>query len=311
MSLGQLLKGLFILPCLFLSILQCIGQDTYEDKHIEVSLRMIGHQILLNAGDSTSRVLPIVKEDDRYRIEFETDFEFVPDEMVATIERIMKKTEIAKGYILEVEECETGKIVYSYEVVQFVEKDIIPCQARLQPECCYRLVLNLRRPSLLDAAISKEEGSDEAALHSATIIPITGKKSEDDSPNYLLFALLLIGAGGLSFFLWKRRQDEPTDPNIIPIGKYQFDKRNTELRIEDRKIELTTKEAELLLFLYNTVNTTVEREVILNMVWGDEGDYVGRTLDVFISKLRKKLDADSSVKIINIRGVGYKLIADV
>ena len=59
------------------------------------------------------------------------------------------------------------------------------------------------------------------------------------------------------------------------------------------------------------VNTTVERDVILNMVWGDEGDYVGRTLDVFISKLRKKLEADSSVKIVNIRGVGYKLVTEV
>jgi DNA-binding response OmpR family regulator len=48
----------------------------------------------------------------------------------------------------------------------------------------------------------------------------------------------------------------------------------------------------------------------LNKVWGDEGDYIGRTLDVFISKLRKKLEADSSIKIVNIRGVGYKLVMD-
>jgi len=43
-------------------------------------------------------------------------------------------------------------------------------------------------------------------------------------------------------------------------------------------------------------------------VWGDQGDYVGRTLDVFISKLRKKLEADTNVRIVNIRGVGYKLV---
>ena len=63
--------------------------------------------------------------------------------------------------------------------------------------------------------------------------------------------------------------------------------------------------------LYNAANTTVERDVILNMVWGDEGDYIGRTVDVFISKLRKKLEFDSKVKIVNVRGVGYKLIMDV
>jgi DNA-binding response OmpR family regulator len=71
---------------------------------------------------------------------------------------------------------------------------------------------------------------------------------------------------------------------------------------------LTSKEADLLILLHNSVNTGIEREVILNEVWGDEGDYVGRTLDVFISKLRKKLEGDSSVKIVNIRGVGYKLV---
>jgi DNA-binding response OmpR family regulator len=98
---------------------------------------------------------------------------------------------------------------------------------------------------------------------------------------------------------------------LIPIGAYLFDKRNAELLIKDQRIELTNKEADLLLLLYTDVNTTVEREVILNMVWGDEGGYVGRTLDVFISKLRKKLEFDAKVKIVNIRGIGYKLVMDV
>ena len=52
----------------------------------------------------------------------------------------------------------------------------------------------------------------------------------------------------------------------------------------------------------------MEREKILATVWGDEGDYVGRTLDVFVSKLRKKLEADANVRIVNIRGVGYRLV---
>ncbi|MBT8195742.1 MAG: winged helix-turn-helix domain-containing protein, partial [Bacteroidia bacterium] len=71
------------------------------------------------------------------------------------------------------------------------------------------------------------------------------------------------------------------------------------------------KEADLLLLLYNSANTTVERETILIRVWGNDGDYVGRIMDVFISKLRKKLEADTSVKIVNIRGIGYKLVMDV
>ena len=59
------------------------------------------------------------------------------------------------------------------------------------------------------------------------------------------------------------------------------------------------------------MNKPIAREDILQRIWGDEGDYVGRTLDVFISKLRKKLAADASLKIVNLRGVGYKLVMDL
>ena len=71
------------------------AQDTLEESHIKVSLRAIGHQVLLSSNDSTARVLPIIKENDRYRIQFETEFEFSPDELVATINRVVKETRIA------------------------------------------------------------------------------------------------------------------------------------------------------------------------------------------------------------------------
>ncbi|MEM7657278.1 MAG: helix-turn-helix domain-containing protein, partial [Bacteroidota bacterium] len=61
--------------------------------------------------------------------------------------------------------------------------------------------------------------------------------------------------------------------------------------------------------LHRSVNQTLERDQILKEVWGNENGYVGRTLDVFISKLRKKLAADPNLKIINVRGVGYRLVA--
>ena len=80
---------------------------------------------------------------------------------------------------------------------------------------------------------------------------------------------------------------------MISIGKYKFDKNNMELSFGDKTIELTSKEADLLFLLHNSANSTIERENILKKVWGDEGAYVGRTLDVFISKLRKKLEDDT------------------
>jgi DNA-binding response OmpR family regulator len=97
---------------------------------------------------------------------------------------------------------------------------------------------------------------------------------------------------------------------MIGIGKFLFDPRTMQLSIDKESITLTSKEADLLYLLSSSANHTVERETILNKVWGDEGDYIGRTLDVFVSKLRKKLEADAKVRIINIRGVGYKLVLD-
>jgi hypothetical protein len=257
--------------------------------HIEVSLRMIGHQVLLSSRDSISRVLPIVRENDRYKIVFESEFEFKPQELVDTFDRIVKETGIAKSYIVEVEECETREVVYIFEMGYTEKLDIVPCGGRDLPKSCYSILFTLMDSVSL---------SDVSEVSAAKVGPVT----------YSLISLLLIFFVGFFIFLWQNRPSAIKDPNLIPLGAYRFDKRNTELLFKNQKTELTSKEADLLILLHNSVNTGIEREVILNEVWGDEGDYVGRTLDVFISKLRKKLEGDSSVKIVNIRGVGYKLV---
>lgn len=276
----------FIFVCFLLGIARTNAQDTTDDKHIVVSLRMIGHQILLKSKDSTSRVLPILKENGSYRIRFENEFQFNPEELVSTIDSIVNETGLANSYIVEMDDCETKEVVYSFKVDEIMKSDIIQCKERIQPKSCYSLLFTLI-----------EYNKPVPETSQMTYIPVVA----------ILFLLITL----TFFFLWKRRKTLKIDPNLISLGAYHFDKRNTALLIEHQRIVLTSKEADLLLILYNAANTTVEREVILNMVWGDEGDYVGRTLDVFISKLRKKLEFDSKVKIVNIRGVGYKLVVDI
>ncbi len=291
---------LYIFLCLVLFLSRGYAQDTYDGKHIEVSLRMIGHQILLSSNDSTSRVLPIIKNNDQYRIEFESEFAFNPEELVSIVDTVISKTNLANSYIVEVEKCDTGEIVYSFKMDDLEQSDIIPCKARMQPKSCYTLLFTLGQTS----------GTNAALLSMPTDFP-QDSITRSSLVFYGSIVALLVLIGVVFYWLWKRKNASTNDPNLISLGEYHFDKRNTELLINHKKIELTGKEADLLLLLYNMVNTTVEREVILNKVWGDQGDYVGRTLDVFISKLRKKLEADSSVKIANIRGVGYKLVMDV
>lgn len=281
--------------------LSAFGQaQSTEKQHVEVSLRMIGHQVLLQAGDSTSPVLPIEKVGPRYKIQFAAEFGFVPDELVEVVSKVMHETQMAGGYILEVENCESREVVYSYEIADVAIKSIIPCKERALPKACYNLLFTLL-----------ETGENEVnppTVKQETAGGTYAEKSKTSYTSILVFIALL--GGGLVFF-WKKKGQAKSDPSLIAIGTYQFDTRNTMLIGEHESIELTGKEADLLLLLYSAANTTVEREVILSKVWGDEGDYIGRTLDVFISKLRKKLEEDSNVKIVNIRGVGYKLVLDV
>lgn len=94
----------------------------------------------------------------------------------------------------------------------------------------------------------------------------------------------------------------------IKIGDYifQFKKQILQYRSEEPKI-LTHREAHLLFHLYKNKNEVLDRSVILKKLWGNDDFFSARSMDVFISKLRKKLAGDKNIQILNIRGFGYKL----
>lgn len=97
--------------------------------------------------------------------------------------------------------------------------------------------------------------------------------------------------------------------HVQQIGDYQFDHANYRLSAGDYEKTLTKKEAEILKLLSEQRGKVIERDLLTNMVWGDDNYFVGRSLDVFISKLRKYLSQDERVKITNIHGVGFMLEA--
>lgn len=94
----------------------------------------------------------------------------------------------------------------------------------------------------------------------------------------------------------------------VNIGLYQFDPVKQELVFNLRRQTLTAREAELLWLLYENRQELNSKKKILEAIWGDDNFFNSRTLDVFITKLRKHLREDVGVQIINIRGVGYKLV---
>ncbi|MBM3418718.1 MAG: response regulator transcription factor [Bacteroidetes bacterium] len=98
------------------------------------------------------------------------------------------------------------------------------------------------------------------------------------------------------------------EDKIILIGKTLFDTENLLLTYENREQSLTKKEAQILKLMFKLKNEVIPREVILNGVWGQDDYFVGRSLDVFITKLRKYLKEDKSIQIVNIHSIGFKLM---
>ncbi|WP_456437242.1 response regulator transcription factor [Psychroserpens sp.] len=96
---------------------------------------------------------------------------------------------------------------------------------------------------------------------------------------------------------------------ILQLGHYTFDFPKQTLQFQDDKNEqLTHREAHLLFHLVKNKNKVLERSLILNKLWGNDDFFNARSMDVFITKLRKKLSKDNSIQILNVRGFGYKLI---
>ena len=94
----------------------------------------------------------------------------------------------------------------------------------------------------------------------------------------------------------------------VQIGQYQFNFSKQTLSLQGTEIMLTHREAQLLNELFKHKNELTDRTLILNTLWGNDDFCNARSMDVFITKLRKKLAADDSIQIVNVRGYGYKLI---
>ncbi len=113
----------------------------------------------------------------------------------------------------------------------------------------------------------------------------------------------------LNIFL-KRKYVEQDQQTIHEIGKFEFDFENLILTFDDEKAKITQREGELLYELATRQNKVVKRKTLLEKIWGKEDYFLGRSMDVFISRLRKHLSKDKSIQIENVHGVGFRLIVE-
>ena len=249
-----------------------------------LTIRAITHEFLLQIGDSTSRILPVEKVDERYAVKIEGEFQYQPGQLQFSTQKILENQEINERYLVEVEECDKDEVVHTFEVHLLKQDNLNPCSSREFPVSCYVFYFTIGEPD---------------------IVIMEDKKKSNYVPYYVAGGGLIVM---ILFLVFRKKEEEVEDPNIIKIGDFQFDQKGMKLISNEEDVELSSKEADLLSLLFKNENKTLERDYILKVVWGDDGDYVGRTLDVFISKLRKKLEADPTIKIVNIRGVGYRFV---
>jgi len=114
----------------------------------------------------------------------------------------------------------------------------------------------------------------------------------------------------IEIFLKRSQKQTPIDNKTYTIGKYNFDHKNFLVFNDNEKISLTQREAELLKLFLDNKNIVMKREEILKSLWGSDDYFLGRSLDVFISRLRKILANEKGIAIENLHGIGFKFTVE-
>lgn len=110
----------------------------------------------------------------------------------------------------------------------------------------------------------------------------------------------------IEIFLKRSQKNSISAESIYALGQYQFDSKNYVIYSDSEKISLTQRESDLLKLFLENKNVVLKREEILKSLWGDDDYFMGRSLDVFISRLRKVIANEHGITIENLHGIGFK-----
>ena len=259
-------------------------------KRVNIAVRAIGHDLLLQAGDSTSMVLPVIeKSKGVFLLEFENEFAFQPDTLVAIVQRFLVKTELSQ-YTVTVQQCHGPAIAYGFEINP-PDNSIQSCRGRSQPKACYNIEIafaDFPDPIVLNSQIAMMIGGILSVL--AVVLISRNLGSKKSKP------------------LVEQSTSIQNEINpVLTVGRFVFDTTHQSLRMGEETISLTDKECKILISLNRNIGRLTLRDELIQEVWTDEGVITGRSLDMFISKLRKKLSADPDLRITNIHSKGYRL----
>ncbi|WP_128545992.1 winged helix-turn-helix domain-containing protein [Larkinella soli] len=271
-------------------------------ESVNLALRRTGHALLISVGDSTSRIAPVQQDDDRtFRLRMDRAFDY--SRLPALLDASFRRYGVKVAYDVAVFDCAKGELLLGYSARDLADPAGIPCRDRSRTPGCYTFQVRFSPGETASASVN----------------------------GWMIVALGGLLAG-LVFTVWPRA-DRPTaeantdvpgtsvpgvdtsgvdtsgvdTPDLLRLGNSRFDPVNQILFSGTTRQALTYREAKLLRLFAEHTNQLLERDFILQSVWEDEGIVVGRSLDVFVSRLRKLLRHDPTLRLAAVHGVGYRL----
>jgi len=270
----------------FIAILPIYSFDNVglQDQKIHLALRRTAHLLLLESKDTSSQIVPAEKLADYiWQLNFPKSFNY--DRLPTILQSSFDLHDINDQYNVAVLSCDSNELVLGYHFLDFVQNKNVPCLGRQMTVDCYTL-----RVTFLPAQMVTSFG-----MYTPILFGFIG-----------LILLLLL------YQLWYKPRNrafkqENYHFDWIHFSASKLDVTNQILLCNDKKHTLTYREAKLLHLFVQNSNQVIERDYIVDNVWADEGVIVSRSVDVFVSRLRKILRDDSAIQLLSVHGIGYRM----
>lgn len=255
-----------------------------QADQINLALRRTADALLRDSGDSTSRI-PAVEQTAPLVWRVRMDASFLYENLPGLLQSSLDRHHVTMHYNVALRRCTDDVIDLGYHQLDWLKDTQVACQGRTTIDECHYIEVTFL-----------EKGPTQLAT----------------SFRHTWFLWLLLGGGiaTVVFILQSRKKPKATPVHgTITFGQSRLDVAGQILNCGPSKTKLTFRETKLLDLFVQHANQILERDFILQHVWADEGVLVGRSVDVFVSRLRKKLASDPSVTIASVHGVGYRLEA--
>lgn len=277
------LIGIVMMWLFFTSFSTSYENNSNQTESVNLALRQVAHNLYNINKDSSSTIPPVNHiSDNQFSLELNKNIHY--DTLPFLINKAFLDYEISSKYKVTIKDCFTEDIILGYNYLAF-ENEKIACVGRDHNSQC-------------------------------SIVGVSFEQNKSKNYVYLVLSSLFFlgGFGSLLRVNSKNISSSKTSPTknvlekrFIHLGNSYFSPESLTVKVNNHIKTLTFRESKLLEYFFSRPKQVLNRDDIKRHVWEDEGVIVGRSVDVFVSRLRKILKDDSDLEIKNVHGVGYRL----